>query len=262
MKSVATLVLAGLLLALPAAAAPTVPRLAHVVVIVFENKERAQVLGTGESPTFDNLAARYANLANYHAVTHPSLPNYLALVSGSTQGIVDDCTSCSARGTSIGTLLTRSKLSWAGYAEGYPSSARFAKKHMPFLYFAGQSSHVKPLTAFDPRRPPAFAFIAPDLCSDEHDCSIATGDRWLARFVPPLLKVPRTAVFIVFDEGTTDAGGGGLVPAIVAGTAVRSHALDGQPAGHYVVLRTIEDALGLPHLGASARAKPLVGIWR
>jgi len=242
--------------------APPVPRLDHVVVIVFENKERGQVLGSGDAPAFDRLAARYADLTSYHALTHPSLPNYLAFVSGSTQGITDDCTDCRARGTSIGTSLTRAGRSWAAYAEGFPSSPRFAKKHMPFLYFAGQSSHVRPLSAFDAKLPPAYSFVAPDLCSDAHDCSIATADRWLARFVPPLLLLPRTAVFVVFDEGATDEGGGGHVAAIVAGSAVRSHSSSAQPAGHYVLLRTVEDALGLPHLGASARARALTGIWR
>jgi hypothetical protein len=245
-----------------AGSAPAVPRLEHVVVIVFENKERTQVLGSGEAPTFDQLAARYADLTNYHAPTHPSLPNYLTLVSGSTQGITNDCTGCRARGTSIGTLLTRAKLSWGAYAEGYPSSSRFAKKHMPFLYFAGQASHVKPLTAFDAKAPPAFSFIAPDLCDDMHDCAVATGDRWLARFIPPLLTLPRTAVFVVFDEGSSNEAGGGRVAAIAAGTAIKAHSSSEQPAGHDVLLRTIEDALGLGHLGASARARPLAGIWR
>jgi hypothetical protein len=245
-----------------AGSAPAVPRLDHVVVIVFENKERGQVLGSGDAPTFDRLAARYADLTSYHALTHPSLPNYLALVSGSTQGITDDCTDCRARGTSIGTLLTRAKRNWSAYAEGYPSSSRFAKKHMPFLYFAGQSSHVRPLTAFDAKQPPEYSFIAPDLCSDAHDCPVSTADRWLARFIPPLLQLPRTAVFVVFDEGATDEGGGGHVAAIVTGTAVRAHSSSSQSSGHYVLLRTVEDALGLPHLGASARARPLTGIWR
>jgi phosphatidylinositol-3-phosphatase len=245
-----------------AGSAPAVPRLDHVVVIVFENKERSQVLGTGEAPTFDRLAARYADLSNYHASTHPSLPNYLTLVSGSTQGITNDCTSCRARGTSIGTLLTRANLSWGAYAEGYPSSPRFAKKHMPFLYFAGQASHVKPLTAFDAEVPPTYSFIAPDLCDDMHDCPVATGDRWLARFIPPLLTLPRTAAFVIFDEGSSNEGGGGRVAAIAAGTAVRAHSSSAQPASHDVLLRTIDDALGLPHLGASARARPLAGIWR
>ena len=245
-----------------AAPAQKVPRLAHIVVIVFENHERDEVLGTGEAPTFDRLAARYADLTSYYAVTHPSLPNYLALVSGSTQGISDDCSACSAHGPSVGTLLTRAHLSWGGYAEGYPNSPRFAKKHMPFLYFAGQASHVHQLAGLDRSRLPAFALVAPDLCNDAHDCGIATADRWLAGFVPPLLKVPRTAVFVVFDEGSSDAFGGGHVAALALGTAIRAHARDPEPAGHYALLRTIEDAFGLPHLGRSATAKPLARIWR
>ena len=263
MRLAVSVVLASLLVALPAAAGSSVvPRLAHVVVIVFENHERAAVLGSGNAPTFDSLRARYADLANYYASTHPSLPNYLALVSGSTQGITNDCTSCSAPGTSIGTLLTRSHQSWGAYAEGYPASSRYAKKHMPFLYFAGQAGHVKPLTAFDGSKPPAFALIAPDLCNDMHDCSVATGDAWLAKFIPPLLRVPRTAVFVIFDEGSSGAKGGGHIAAIAAGTATRSGVRSEQQASHYVLLRTIEDALGLPHLGASARVRPLAGIWR
>jgi hypothetical protein len=256
-------VLAALLAAVGlVGAAPAVPRLDHVVVIVFENRERDQVLGSGAAPTFDFLAARYADLRNYDAVTHPSLPNYLALVSGSTQGITNDCTDCSASGPSIGTLLSRAHRRWAGYAEGYPSSPRFAKKHMPFLYFAGESSHVHALSAFDAHDLPAFSFVAPDLCDDAHDCPLATSNRWLSGFVPQLLKLPRTVVFVVFDEGKTDAGGGGHVAAIAAGTAVRPHSSSAAPANHYTLLRTIEDALGLPHLGASAKAKPLTGIWR
>ena len=245
----------------PPAAAP-VPRLDHVVLIVFENKERSQVLGRGAAPTLATLARTGADLTDYFAVTHPSLPNYLALVSGSTQGIRDDCTVCSAAGRSIGDELTAAHRSWAAYAEGYPSSTRFAKRHVPFLYFARDRAHVRPLTALDARRLPAFALVVPDLCHDMHDCPIATGDRWLARTVAPLLTVPRTALFVVFDEGKSDAHGGGHVAAIAAGTAIAPHSRDAQLATHYVLLRTIEDALGLPPLGASAHARPLTAIWR
>lgn len=238
------------------------PDVAHVVVVVFENREETAVVGNKVAPTFNKYARRYVSFAHYTAVAHPSLPNYLALVSGSTQGITDDCTACRASGPSIGTLLTRAHRTWDGYAEGYPSSALFAKKHMPFLYFAGQSAHVRPLSAFDARHPPAYSFVAPDLCNDAHDCSLATSDRWLARFVAPLLTLPKTAIFVVFDEGKTNDGGGGHVAAIAAGSAVRPHSSSSSPANHYVLLRTIEDALGLPHLGASARARPLTGIWR
>lgn len=247
---------------LPGAAAAAPPRVAHVVLVVFENHEPSEVLGSPSAPTFTNLARRYVDLTNYDAVAHPSLPNYLALVSGSTQGITDDCTACSAHGPSLGTMLSRAGLSWAAYAEGYPASAQFAEKHVPFLYFAGQAAHVHALTDFRPARLPAFSLVVPDLCHDMHDCSVETGDRWLAAFVPPLLRLPRTVVFVVFDEGTSTAGGGGHVAALALGTAVRRRFPDPQPTNHYGLLRTIEDALGLPRLGASAQASPLATIWR
>ena len=241
---------------------PPVPRLAHLVVVVFENEERSAVIGSSDATHFTSYANRYADLADYYAVSHPSLPNYLALVSGSTHGITSDCTSCGPWPTSIGTLLSRQGLSWGGYAEGYPSSSLFAKKHMPFLYFQGETSHVYPLTAFSPARLPAYAFVAPNLCNDGHSCPLSMADAFLAHFLPPLLRIPNTAVFVVFDEGTTDERGGGHIAGFVVGTAVKRHVTSNQPANHYTVLRTVEDALGLAHLGASASTPPLTGIWR
>ncbi len=259
---IAALVAVGILTATAGAARPAVPRLDHVVVVVFENEERPSVLGSGAAPTFDRLAARYAQATHARAIAHPSLPNYLALVSGSTHGVTDDCEDCPQTGATIGSLLSKRHRTWASYAEGYPTGPRFAKKHVPFLYFAGDAAHVHPLGDFDPAHLPAFSFVTPDLCHDMHDCPVATGDAWLARFIKPLLAVPRTAVFIVFDEGKSDAGGGGDVALIVAGTAVKPHSRYTAPTTHYGVLRTLEDALGLPRLGASGDAKPLTGIWR
>jgi phosphatidylinositol-3-phosphatase len=245
-----------------ATGAARVPRLEHVVVVVFENEERGSVLGSGAAPTFDRLAAAYAQATDDRAVAHPSLPNYLALVSGSTHGVTNDCQDCPQSGPTIGSLLTERGRSWGSYAEGYPSGSRFAKKHVPFLYFPGGPSHVHPLAAFNPRRLPAFAFVTPDLCHDMHDCSISTGDRWLAKFIKPLLSVKRTAVFIVFDEGSSNLGGGGQVALLVVGSSVKPHSRYTAPTSHYGLLRTTEDTLGLPHLGASRSAHPLTGIWR
>jgi hypothetical protein len=235
--------------------------LEHVVVIVFENKDPSQ-LDARSAPTFASLGRRYARLTRYTGVAHPSLPNYLALVSGSTQGVRTNCTSCSFRGPTIGDQLTRAGRTWAAYAQGYPSSPRFAKKHMPFLYFPRGEDHVLPLTRFDAKALPQFSFVVPDLCSGMHDCPVATGDAWLKRFVPPLLGLPHTVVFVVFDEGTTDEGGGGRVVALALGTAVRPGAVFSRPTNHYGLLRTIEDAWGLPRLGRAKTATPSQGIWR
>jgi phosphatidylinositol-3-phosphatase len=248
----------------PAAVAParTVPRLAHVVVIVFENHERGAVIGSGAAPTFDRLASGYAQAVAYHAVAHPSLPNYLALVSGSTHGVTNDCTACPQSGLTIGSQLSAVHRSWAAYAEGYPSSGNFAKKHVPFLYFRDGLARVLPLTRFDARALPAYSLVIPDLCHDMHDCSIGTGDRWLRSFISPLLSLTNSAIFVVFDEGTSDRGGGGHVALIVAGTAVRPHTTFTGTASHYGLLHTIESALGLGPLGQARSAPTLTGIWR
>ena len=255
---------ATMLVAPPAASAATrrIPRLAHVVVIVFENHERSEIVGSPAAPTFTRLASRYAQATSYYAVAHPSLPNYLAFVSGSTHGVTDDCTECPQSGPTIGSQLSAGRRPWDTYAEGYPNSSRFAKKHVPFLYFPGGASHVLPLQRFDPRRLPAYSLVVPDLCHDMHDCPVQAGDDWLRGFIAPLLTRKNTAIFIVFDEGTSDRGGGGKVALVVAGTAVRPHTTFSTATSHYGLLRTIESALGLPPLGHARTATPLTGIWR
>jgi phosphatidylinositol-3-phosphatase len=94
--AVAAAVLLLLLTAGPSGAGhdQSVPRFRHVLLVVYENKERSAIVGNPTAPTFASLARTYASPAAYDAAAHPSLPNYLALVSGSTQGITSDCTSC------------------------------------------------------------------------------------------------------------------------------------------------------------------------
>jgi hypothetical protein len=249
--------LAGALAIGAGGAARELPSPAHVFVIVFENKDASQI-NARSAPTFTALGRRYARLTNYVALTHPSLPNYLALVSGSTHGITNDCTTCSVAGESIGDQLTRAGRSWVAYAEDYPSGPGFAKKHVPFLYFRRGATHVRPLSRFDPQHLPDFAFVVPNLCHDMHDCSVATGDAWLSDFVTPLLGAPGTVLFVVFDEGTR----GNHVVGLALGTAVRPHAVFTRRVDHYGMLRTIEDMLALRPLGAAATARPITGIWQ
>jgi phosphatidylinositol-3-phosphatase len=259
----------------------SVPHFRHVVLIVFENHEVDDVLGSSDAPTFNRLGSQYATISNYTAVAHPSLPNYLALVSGSTQGIDSDCTDCIVAGRSLADTLAASRKTWKTYAEGLPrtgftgaSSGRYAKKHNPFVYFRrnltpARLQRVVPLSRFLPdvrgRRLPTFSLVIPDLCHDMHDCSVSTGDTWLASFLKPLLRgsvLKRSAVFVVFDEGTSDVGGGGRIAALALGPLVHPHSKSTGATNHYGLLRTIESGLRLPLLGLSAGARPIVGIWR
>jgi hypothetical protein len=262
-----------------AAASAPVPAFEHVVVIVFENKESTTIFGGRAAPTFNSYAHRYAKLTRYYGVTHPSLPNYLALVSGSTQGITSDCTSCVVDATSLADTIEASGRTWKTYAEGLPTagflgpySGRYAKKHNPFAYFRDvaddpvRRGRLVPFSrlALDLRAGalPSFSLVVPDLCHSMHDCSVSVGDSWLRSHVGSFLKLANTVVFVVFDEGGTNLRGGGHTAALALGTAVRRGSRFTGLTGHYGIMRTVEQAWGLPLLGHSARVGPVTGIWR
>ena len=264
------------------AAKPPVPRFQRVVVIVFENKGQKDVLGDPDAPYFNSLATRFAVLSNYSGVAHPSLPNYLSLISGSTHGIQDDCTDCVVSARNLADTLERAHRSWKAYAEGLPrpgftgaSVGRYVKRHVPFLYFRDilarpqRRRRVVPLRQFSSDlasgRLPSYSLVVPDMCHDMHDCSVATGDSWLRRFLPPLLRSPRlarSAIFLIFDEPPSSSPPSDPVPALAVGKLVRPGSVYLPKTSHFGLLRTIEDAWHLPRLGLSAQAKPITGIWR
>jgi hypothetical protein len=98
-----------------------------------------------------------------------------------------------------------------------------------------------------------------------HDCSVATGDAWLKAHVAPLLRSRALAggvVFVVFDEGSSDSGGGGRIEALALGPTVKAGSVFARPTSHYGLLRTIEDAWSLPRLGLSRTGTPIGGIWK
>ena len=241
-----------------------------------ENKGAADVVGRSSSPYVIALAHRYAIATRSYAIRHPSLPNYFALTSGSVQGVSSDCTDCHVAARNLVDQLEAASISWKAYMEDLPaacsrvaSSGGYAKKHDPFMYYddvARNPRRCRKVVPFDQlasdlRRGtlPTFSFISPNLCDDTHDCDIATGDRFLAGLVPRLLREtgPHGFVILTWDEGTSNDGccvnaHGGRIATIVAGPDVRRHASSARPIDHYGVLRTIDDALGLPPLGGAA----------
>jgi hypothetical protein len=244
-----------------------------------ENEEYGSIIGSAQAPFIASLARRYALATDMYATTHPSLPNYLALIAGSTFGVSSDCTDCSVSGANLATQLAHARISWKAYMEGLPhpcfqgdaSPADYAKKHDPFVYFrqiAGHGAicgHIVPFRqlAADERRGslPRFLWITPNLCHDMHDCSVATGDRFLAGLVPGLLRSlgHDGLLFLTWDEGSTDSGccevaRGGHIATIVAGSGARSGARLTTPADQYSILQAVEDLLGLPRLRYAACA--------
>ena len=260
-------------LALPPAKKLPKSTRSHVVVIVMENKSYHEVTSSSSSVYFKKLAGRYASPAHMFGIRHPSLPNYLALTGGDTFGVTDDCTSCHVSARNLADQLGASGFSWRAYMEGMPTRCfkgsdhgRYAKKHNPFMYYdsianhSGRCSHVVPYKRLgsDLRKGklPDFAFITPDLCNDTHDCSIGTGDDYLAHIVPALLRElgPRGILFVTWDEGQDNGGccgnaAGGRIATVVAGPDVtRGATASSTSYSLYSVLRTIEEAFGLPLL--------------
>jgi hypothetical protein len=257
-------------------------------MIVMENKEYDDVIGNRDAPYINGLARRYGLATASHGIRHPSLPDYLALTSGSTHGIDSDCTDCHVSGQSIVDQVAGAGLTWKAYMEDLPhpcfrgaGAGGYAKKHDPFMYYdavAGDPNRchrVVPLERLsrDLRRGrlPTYSFISPNLCDDMHDCSVGIGDRYLAHLVPTLLHAVGQEGYVVltWDEGTSDRrccgrSRGGRIATIVAGRLVRRGARARRPVDHYGVLRTIEDTLGLSHLaGAGERGHgKLNGLFR
>jgi hypothetical protein len=229
------------------------PPPARVVVIVMENHSYDSVIGL---PYIKSLASAATVLTDYHASGHPSLPNYLALTSGSTWGITDDGYHV-LPAQDVGDQLTSSSVPWRAYMEGMGSDCKtnaggYAVKHDPFAYYDGRcQSSVVPFTQFPAdlasATPPRFMWITPDLCHDMHDCSSDVGDSWLRSTVPAVLASPAMSngvLFITWDED--DGGGSNQVLTLVLGSKRPSS--PGTPYGHANLLATVEDLLGLPRL--------------
>ena len=176
--------------AAPGAGLAAIPAPAHTVVLVMENHSYADIIGNPAAPFINELARRGAQFTRSYAITHPSEPNYLALFSGSTQGIADD--GCPYRFTApnLAAGLLKAAKSFAGYAEDLPgvgspacSAGEYARKHVPWADFSNVPGSVSlPFTSFpatDLARLPTVSFVIPNLCDDMHDCSVAAGDAWL-----------------------------------------------------------------------------------
>lgn len=267
----------------PCSGTPTPPAGQRLVIWIFmENKESASIVGSRNAPYINTLATECGLATNYQAVTHPSLPNYLAATGGSTAGVHSDCSpgDCPVRGRSIFQQLQDAGQSWRSYEESMPSNCAqsstdgYATKHNPAAYYTAirercrqwdvplGSPQTGPLaTALRDGTLPAFSFVTPNICHDMHDCSVSTGDRWLREWIPLITGMPdyrsgRTVVFLTWDEaeGGSDSN---HVACLVLAASVPMGLRVGDDFGHYSLLRTTEELLSLPLLGKAASARSM-----
>jgi phosphatidylinositol-3-phosphatase len=249
-----------------------------LVVIFMENHEQGDVVGSSSAPYQNSLIRQGRSYTNYFAISHPSLPNYLAFASGSTHGKTDDTVSAGEfGGPTLWTQLTAAGIPWAVYEESMPSPCftqaaagsapgDYALKHDPAMPFSAVASsnaacnRVQPLTDMNPNKLPPMSFITPNECSDAHSCDLSAGDTWLRDHVPDLVKAGAN-VIVTYDEGTSDLGvggaGGGHVFALEVGPGVPSGVRVTKTMNHYSLLAGIEQRFHLARLGGASGVAPL-----
>ncbi|TCO53793.1 alkaline phosphatase family protein [Actinocrispum wychmicini] len=254
-------------------AAASVPQFDHIVLVMFENKKYSSINGSSSAPYFNSLASQGAKFTQSFAITHPSQPNYVALFSGSPQGIVDDtCPANLGSKANLGQQLIGASRTFKGYSEAMPSdgytgcsSGTYRRKHNSWVDFSNvpASSNVRYSTfPSDFTQLPTVAFVTPDMCDDMHDCSIGTGDTWLKAHLDGYAqwaKAHNSLLIVTFDE---DSGTSvNQIFTVFVGASVKVGTYN-ESINHYTVLRTIEASYGLPGLGNAASKSPILDVWQ
>lgn len=262
-----------------ATATPTTTTTAikHITVIVMENNDYESIVGNSSAPYLNNLITRTAFFTNSEGVTHPSEPNYLALFSGSTQGLTSDACPVSYSGANLATQLTGAGYSFAGYAENMPSTLSaceadpspygsgyyYMRKHVPWADFTNvPSSEYHTWNGPGTALAGSVNFITPNMCDDMHDCSTATGDTWLSKNVPAIESWDNAnngLLIVTFDEGEYSSTN--HIYTAFDGPMIKAGKYS-QSINHYNVLRFIEDNFHLAHLGNAGGVTAISGILK
>jgi len=251
---------------------PNVP--GTIFTIVLENEDATNVISPA-NPYINQLASEYGVPLAYTSSTHPSLPNYIMMTSGTLNGVTTDADpayNVTIPGTdNIADQLDASGISWRAYMESMgdacttASTGQYAAHHDPFLYYWDMRMNTarceQKIVDFDANfaadlasNAYRFMWITPNTCNDMHDCSTQTGDAWLAMVVPQIMASPGYrnggAIFILTDEGNTRFAGASadlpiivVSPNLVSAPYVTNTAFD-----HRSYLATVEDILGMPRL--------------
>jgi phosphatidylinositol-3-phosphatase len=267
----------------------------HVIWIWMENKSASTIIGSSQAPYLNKTLVHDCGLAtNYHNVTHPSLPNYIAATSGlaysGLTSFLPDCSPGSSCDTSAPSIFGQGE-SWKSYEESMPSncdqsnSGNYAVRHNPAVYYTAlhacssddvSYSHLASDLAHN--RLPAFSFITPNLIDDSHNGTVRQGDTWLSHNLPTILNSPEykggsTVIFITWDEGENGSYVGGeqcanntsdiscRIPILVISPSTKVGGRSGTLFNHYSLLGTAEQLLRLSKLGQAATFPTMVSAF-
>jgi hypothetical protein len=258
---------------IPSAKEVKFPKIDHIVIVIEENHAQRQIIGNSAAPYMNSLLNRGANLTNYHAIEHPSQPNYLDLFSGSNQGVTDDHVPKTKFSTSnLASELIEKKYSFAGYSEDLPtigfngeSSGDYARKHNPWVNFTNIPQKAnQPLENFpkDFNHLPTVSFVIPNLQHDMHNGTIKEADVWLEKQIDAYVQWAKTnnsLLIVTWDED--DDSQDNKIPTFFVGPMVKTGQIS-EVLNHFNLLRTLEDIYGLKHAGESKSVEPITSIWK
>lgn len=245
-----------------------------VLVLVVENHSLDQM--RAQMPHTFSLAQRYGYATAYHALTHPSLGNYLAIAGGSTFGVVDDRDPVAHQlhGPSVFSQALAAGRTATLYAEGMPGTCaltsggdQYVVRHNPWTYFvddrAACAQYDMPTTQLsadiDAQRLPNLGMVIPNLCNDAHDCSLATADAWMQATVDEVLAGPdwrsgHLAIVITADEDDHNADNQVLTAVLHPSL---EHVVVDAPLSHLSLSRFLSEVVHQPPLRDAADATSL-----
>ena len=254
-------------------AATTPPRFDHVVLVMEENHSSNEIVGSSSAPYINSLASQGALFTNSFAIEHPSQPNYLDIFSGSNQGVTNDSCPHTFSANNLGNELRTAGFSYGSYSESLPSagstvctSGNYARKHNPSVNFSDlpASTNLRfsdfPASA-DYGNLPTVSLVDPNLRNDMHDGTIQQGDAWLRTNMDAYAQWAKThngLLIVTWDED--DSSQSNQIPTVFVGANV-THGSYTERINHFSVLRTLEDAYGLGHLGGSASATAITDVF-
>jgi phosphatidylinositol-3-phosphatase len=249
------------------------PHGSQVTILLMENKDYKHVAGNPQAPYFNKtLIPQGVLLRNSHAIAHPSEPNYLALFSGSTQGIHGDPCPVSFKAANLASELIAAGKTFAGYSESMPHDGYkgcyhglYDRNHNPWVEFGNVPASDNLVYRGFPSTVASLVWIVPNLCHDTHNCAVRAGDMWLSKNLPPIIAWDKNhdgLLILTWDEADPDNGGKNHIPTVLLGPMIRRGVDDMQDVDHYSVLRTIERILGVACIAKDCKAPLITGIWK
>jgi hypothetical protein len=264
--------------AAPAAAASPLPKPDHVVVVMMENENYDHIVGnTAQAPYLNSLVQSGASFSDSHGVYHPSLPNYYALLSGSTQGLTNSTPppAGSINADNLPNELSQHGYSFASYGDEYTPAAFLRFADIPGTAtapnavdkwltcpasVAGQACGF-PNTASGYAGLPTVTFVHGNASESMHDGNITEGDTWVKNTLggyAQWAKTHNSELIVTWDEDEFTTAN--HMPTILYGAGVKTGSYS-ETINHYNVLRTVEDMYGLPYLANDATAAPITDVW-